>query len=338
MTLLAVRDLAVAYATSSGPVRAVDGATLDVPAGTVVGLVGESGCGKSTLGRALMGVLPDAGRIVAGRIVFEGRELTTMSARERRSLRWRRMAFVPQTAMNALDPVQRLRGQMLEVLRERGGFSRRSAQDRAEKLFRDVGIDPARLSGYPHQFSGGMRQRASIALALALDPVLVIADEPVTALDVIVQRQVLDLLRDLQARLGLAILLVTHDIAVVAYACDRVAVMYAGTIVESGPARALLERPLHPYTMGLTHAFPDIRGEAADLVPIEGAPPSLRHPPNGCRFAPRCPFAVPTCTTTAPDLRSVDADHDVACWRADDADVIRQRAAQPATWSAQRDP
>ena len=230
--------------------------------------------------------------------------------------------------------MQRLRAQLLEVLRERGGLGRRAALSRAEELFRRVGIDPARLADYPHQFSGGMRQRASIALALALDPVLVIADEPVTALDVIVQRQVLDLLRDLQARLGLAIILITHDIAVVAYACDRVAVMYAGRIVESGPARAVLERPLHPYTMGLMHAFPDMHGSDAALVPIEGVPPSLRDPPPGCRFAPRCPFAQDRCRAEPPPLATRAADHDVACWRADEAPVLRARAAEPATWAA----
>jgi peptide/nickel transport system ATP-binding protein len=334
VTLLAVRDLVVTYRTGAGPMRAVDGAMLDVPAGTIVGLVGESGCGKSTLGRALMGVLPSAGQIASGSIAFEGRELTALPERERRALRWRRMSFVPQTAMNALDPVQRLRAQMLEVLRARGGLHGAAARARAEELFRMVGIDPARLADYPHQFSGGMRQRASIALALALDPVLVIADEPVTALDVIVQRQVLDLLRGLQARLGLAIILVTHDIAVVAYACDRVAVMYAGRVVESGPAREVLERPLHPYTMGLTHAFPDVHGGDEALVPIEGAPPSLLHPPPGCRFAPRCPFAVDRCRAEAPALAPRGVDHDVACWRAEDAVALRQRAAEPATWAA----
>ena len=231
MSLLSVRDLTVTYDTQRGPVRAVDGLDLDVPAGSITGLVGESGCGKSTLGRALMGVLPDRGKIAAGEVIFEGQDLQTFSASARRALRWRRMAFIPQTAMNALDPVQRLSAQMAEILIERGGLSGREATARSSELFRLVGLDPARLAAYPHHFSGGMRQRASIALALALNPSLVIADEPVTALDVIVQRQVLDVLRELQARLQLSMILVTHDMAVVAYACDRVAVMYAGQIV-----------------------------------------------------------------------------------------------------------
>jgi peptide/nickel transport system ATP-binding protein len=332
MTLLSVRNLQVHYTTGGGTVRAVAGADLDVPAGSVVGLVGESGCGKSTLGRALMGVLPGTGRIAGGSITFEGRDLATLPERERRALRWRRMSFIPQTAMNALDPVQRLRAQMLEVLCARGGLTRTAAQSRAEALMRLVGLDPRCLSDYPHQFSGGMRQRASIALALALEPALVIADEPVTALDVIVQRQVLDVLGDLQHRLNLAMILVTHDMAVVAYACDRVAVMYAGQIVESGPVAAVLEAPFHPYTMGLTHAFPDVRDDAAALVPIEGAPPSLLSPPRGCRFAERCPFAEPACRTAAPPLAVVAPDHLAACWRSGSAADLRADAARPETW------
>jgi peptide/nickel transport system ATP-binding protein len=333
MSLLSVRDLRVTYASRAGPVRAVDGMDLDVPAGSITGLVGESGCGKSTLGRALMGVLPDAGRIAGGQVIFEGQDLVSLREAARRAIRWRRMAFIPQTAMNALDPVQRLRAQMLEVLIERGGLSRAAALDRAAALFHMVGLDPVRLSDYPHQFSGGMRQRASIALALALEPALVIADEPVTALDVIVQRQVLDVLRELQARLNLAMILVTHDMAVVAYACDRVAVMYAGQVIEAGPVGEVLERPLHPYTMGLTHAFPDVHGGTGALVPIEGAPPSLLHPPVGCRFAARCPFAEPRCHTQPPPMRDIATDHRVACWRAEEAPALRELAATPATWA-----
>jgi peptide/nickel transport system ATP-binding protein len=333
MSLLSVRDLQVTYASRAGAVRAVDGMDLDIPFGSITGLVGESGCGKSTLGRALMGVLPESGRISRGAVLFEGLDIVRLSRAAQRELRWRRMAFVPQTAMNALDPVQRLRAQMFEVLQQRGGLSRAEATARAAELFTMVGLDPARLSDYPHQFSGGMRQRASIALALALSPALVIADEPVTALDVIVQRQVLDVLRDLQARLNLAMILVTHDMAVVAYACDRVAVMYAGRIVESGPVAEVLERPLHPYTMGLSHAFPDVHGGEDALVPIEGAPPSLLHPPEGCRFAARCPFAVARCRIEQPLLTARAPDHLVACWRAEEAGELRRLAAKPGTWS-----
>jgi peptide/nickel transport system ATP-binding protein len=333
MMLLSIRDLQVHYTTGDGTIRAVDGVDLDVPAGSIVGLVGESGCGKSTFGRALMGVLPGTGRITGGSIMFEDHDLTRLPERELRALRWRRMSFVPQTAMNALDPVQRVGTQIREVLCDRGGLSRPAAQDRAEALMRMVGLDAGCLSDYPHQFSGGMRQRASIALALALEPALVIADEPVTALDVIVQRQVLDVLRDLQHRLNLAMILVTHDMAVIAYACDRAAVMYGGKIVETGPVAAVLEAPYHPYTMGLMHAFPDIRADEVALVPIEGAPPSLLHPPQGCRFADRCPFAEQRCRAEAPQLTLVDNDHLAACWRSDIAPALRHEAARPETWA-----
>ena len=330
--LLSVRDLAVHYATPAGPVRAVDGASFDVPSGGIVGLVGESGCGKSTLGRALMGVLPRAARIAGGEAVFEGRDLFALSPAERRALLWRRLAFIPQTAMNALDPVQRVGAQLAEVLTERGGLSRGAAAAQAAALFALVGLDGRRLGDWPHQFSGGMRQRASIALALALEPALVIADEPVTALDVIVQRQILDVLRELQSRLGLAMILVTHDVSVVAYSCDRVVVMYAGRVVESGPVRAVLEAPLHPYTMGLMNAFPDLEGAAGELVPIEGSPPSLLDPPAGCRFAPRCPFAVASCAAD-PALVEEAPDHHAACHRAAEAPALRDLAGRAATWS-----
>src|SRR6185437_7730973 len=242
-----------------------------------------------------------------------------LTAAARRAINWRRIAFIPQTAMNALDPVLRLRTQMLEVLVERGGLARAAALERAATLFRLVGLDPSRLADYPHQFSGGMRQRASIALALALEPALVIADEPVTALDVIVQRQVLDVLLDLRRRLNLAMILVTHDMAVVAYACDRAAVMYAGKVVESGPTAAVLEAPYHPYTMGLMHAFPELHAGTLALVPIDGVPPSLLDPPMGCRFAERCPFAESRCHSEQPPLIAVAEGHLTACWRSDQA-------------------
>ena len=331
--LLSVRDLAVHYDTAAGPVRAVDGASFDVPARSIVGLVGESGCGKSTLGRALMGVMPRNARIAAGSAVFEGRDLVSLSADARRDLLWRRLSFVPQTAMNALDPVHRVGAQVMEVLTERGGLSRQAAAARAAALFALVGLDAGRLRDWPHQFSGGMRQRASIALALALEPALLIADEPVTALDVIVQRQILDVMKELQSRLGLSMILVTHDVAVVAYACDRVVVMYAGRVVESGPVRAVLEAPLHPYTMGLMNAFPDLESAGGELVPIEGAPPSLLNPPAGCRFAPRCPFAVARCAEDPP-LAEEAPDHHAACWRVAEAPALRPQAARAATWAA----
>jgi peptide/nickel transport system ATP-binding protein len=330
VALLEVDDLAVEYRTSRGMVRAVEKARFTVPEGAIVGLVGESGCGKTTVARAITGVMAGNASIAGGRLVFRGEDVLTASDARRRDLRWREIAFVPQSAMNSLDPVYTVGAQIAEVLIHRGQRSRREAAARAEELFRLVGLNPSRLDEYPHQFSGGMRQRVAIALALALEPSLVIADEPVTALDVIVQRQVLDLVRDLQKRLNLSMILVTHDISVVAYLCDRVVVMYAGQVVESGTTDAVLARPRHPYTMGLTNAFPDLERAGSLLVPIEGSPPDLANPPTGCRFAPRCPFALPLCREVPP-LVTTDG-HAVACHRADEAPALRDAAKEAATW------
>ena len=330
--LLDVRDLAVTYRTARGLAHAVDGVDLVVPHGAMLGLVGESGCGKTTLARALMGVLPGNARVARGQISLDGTDLLALSPRARRRVLWREMSFVPQSAMNALDPVYRLRSQMREVLCQRGGLARGAADQRAEALFASVGLDPARMSDYPHQFSGGMRQRAAIALALALSPKLVIADEPVTALDVIVQRQVLDTFRRLGTELNVAAIFVTHDIAVVAYLCSITAVMYAGRIVEVGPTADVLARPAHPYTMGLMNAFPDLEGDTQSLAPIRGSPPDLHEPPAGCRFAARCPFVLPACAESYPERVGVAAAHEAACHRAGEAAALRDAARTPAVW------
>jgi len=331
--LLAVDNLSVSYRRNGAAIRAVDGVDLTVPAGAMLGLVGESGCGKSTLARALMGVLPGNARIEGGSIHLAGEDLLAIAPEKRRERLWRDISFVPQTAMNALDPVYRLRDQMREVLIERGGMARAAADRRAEELFGAVGLNPRRLEDFPHQFSGGMRQRAAIAMALALSPKLIIADEPVTALDVVVQRQVLDTLRALGRDLGLSAIIVTHDISVVAYLCGITAVMYAGRIVEYGPTQALTSAPAHPYTMGLMNASPDLYRVGEPLVPIDGAPPDLAHPPPGCRFAPRCPFALPACRETDPEAFAVGEGHRAACLRAGEADSLRELARKAATWS-----
>ena len=333
MSILQLDDLKIDYTTETGPVRAVDRGTFEVPRGEIVGLVGESGCGKTTLARAITGVMARNARVTSGAITFEGRNLTTASERARRDVLWREIAFVPQSAMNALDPVYRVAAQIREVLVERGDYKRRDVAPRIDALFRMVGLDPGRQHDYPHQFSGGMRQRVGIALALALDPKLLIADEPVTALDVIVQRQVLDTLRDLQKRLGISVIIVTHDISVVAYICDRIVVMYAGQVVEAGPVAEVLERPFHPYTMGLTNAFPDLARASDQLVPIPGHPPDLRDPPTGCRFAARCPFALDRCRTQDPPLAMVGPDHAASCWRADAVVDLRRQAKEAGTWA-----
>jgi peptide/nickel transport system ATP-binding protein len=233
--------------------------------------------------------------------------------------------------MSSLDPVYTVGAQLEEVLLKRGGASRAEAKARATELFELVGLSDRRLRDYPHQFSGGMRQRAAIAMALALEPSLLLADEPVTALDVIVQRQILDMLRALQQRLKLSMVMVTHDISVVAYLCDEVVVMYAGQVVESGPVREVLGRPRHPYTMGLRNAFPDLLSDAMELVPIHGSPPDLRQPLTGCRFAPRCPFVQPACTAGTLDVDATN-DHLTVCRRSAEADALRTAALDPKTW------
>ncbi|GAB5506354.1 MAG: ABC transporter ATP-binding protein [Rhizobiaceae bacterium] len=332
-TLLSVRDLKVSYKVGRGTLDAVDGASFDVPRGSIVGLVGESGCGKTTVARALTRVIADNATISGGQLLFEGRDLAAISEREMNAMRWRDIAFIPQSAMNSLDPVYTVEYQLNEVLRKRGGLGRAQARKRCEELFEMVGIETNRLGDFPHQFSGGMRQRVAIALALALNPKLVIADEPVTALDVIVQRQILDQLRELQQQLGISVILVTHDISVVAYICDRTVVMYAGRVAEQGTMEATLTQPSHPYTMGLRNAFPDLQGAASGmLTPINGAPPNLALPPPGCRFAPRCPFAIDKCTTVSPETLEVAAGHGAACHRADEASELRKLATRTETW------
>jgi peptide/nickel transport system ATP-binding protein len=332
MAILSIRDLQVHYRTPSGITRAVDGASFDVPEGAVVGLVGESGCGKTTVARAITGIMARNASVAGGSMMYRGRDLVRLDARAYNALRWREISFIPQSAMNSLDPVYRVGSQISEVLTRRGDYSRAQAQIRVRELFEMVGLNPQRLIDYPHQFSGGMRQRAAIALALALNPKLVIADEPVTALDVIVQRQVLDTIRELQRRLNLSVILVTHDISVVAYVCDQVVVMYAGQVAEAGPAGEVLGAPHHPYTMGLYNAFPDLQRSGDLLVPIDGSPPDLREPPSGCRFAPRCPFALEACDQV-PGLTTLNGgDHSAACWRTAEAAALRARAREPATW------
>lgn len=328
---LEVCDLKVRYRQSGGDTMAVDGASLTIPRGSITGIVGESGCGKTTLGRSIIGVVASNAEIAGGKMLFDGRDLATLSNKEQREIRWREIAFVPQSAMNSLNPVYRVGDQLRRILVERGRLAPHDARARQAELFSAVGLPPQRLNDFPHQFSGGMRQRVALAMALALKPKLIIADEPVTALDVLVQKQVLDLLIELRAKLSLSIILVTHDIGVIGYACDRVAVMYGGMVVEEGDTSTIFAAPAHPYTMGLLQAFPNIDSDERSLFPIKGSPPDLSRPPPGCRFEPRCPFAIETCRRPVPP-KEMAPRHKALCWRADDADTIRDRARQASTW------
>ncbi len=311
--LLDIRNLQVEYLTPHGPVRAVDNVSIAVQSGEVVGLAGESGSGKSTLAHAILRILHPPALITGGEILFSGKDTLTMNMTELEQFRWRSVSIVFQSAMNALNPVMRIRDQLLDVM-QCHGISKAEANRQAVRLFELVGIDPQRLDAYPHQLSGGMRQRTVIAIALALNPPLLIMDEPTTALDVVVQKDILQQIVHLKERMGFSILFITHDLSLLVEFSTHIAIMYAGEIVEKAPARELFTNPLHPYTVGLMNSFPSIRGEKKKLTGIPGSPPDLISPPGGCRFHPRCPRMMPECPVKAPANKAVAEDHTVACY------------------------
>ena len=307
-TVLKVEDLSVAYATDAGPVVAVDHVDLEVGRGEFLAIVGESGCGKSTLLYAIARLLgnPLPGEIVGGRVLFQGRDLVLLDEGELRRVRWRNLSVVMQSAMNALNPVLTIAEQMRDACQAHSDMSKAEIEARSREVLRLVSIDPVHLHSYPHQLSGGMRQRAMIAMALLFTPDLVIMDEPTSALDVVAQRSLMVQIKQLQEKLGFAVVFVTHDMSLVSHFSDRLLVMYAGKVVELSETRRLFERPLHPYSRGLLDAFPSIRGPKVRLTGIPGAPPNLAKPPAGCRFAPRCPQAMPRCVATDVPLYVVD--------------------------------
>jgi peptide/nickel transport system ATP-binding protein len=328
--LLDVRDLHTHFTTSAGVVRAVDGVSWDVQAGETLALVGESGCGKSVSALSVMRlVAPPAGRIVSGQILFKGRDLLTLSEEEMRRIRGREIGMIFQEPMTSLNPVLSVGRQLTEPVEIHLGMTPAQSRARAVELLSMVGVsDPERrLSQYPHQFSGGMRQRMMIAMALSCSPPLILADEPTTALDVTIQAQILELMKDLSRRLGVAMLIITHNLGVVARYADRVNVMYAGRIVERGTAREIYATPRHPYTRGLLRSVPRLdEPRRAKLQPIEGQPPDLSRLPEGCSFAPRCTYAVERCRVEAPTLVAVEGDHRASCWLAGDLDRLPQPA------------
>ena len=296
------------------------------------GLVGESGCGKSTAAEAVLGLLPNNGEIVEGSIRFRGVDLTRLTKSEMDTIRWNNISMISQGAMNALNPVHRISDQIVEAIQAHESISERKARDRVDELFELVGIDPERKDDYPHQFSGGMNQRAYIAMALALEPDLVIADEPTTALDVIVQDQILKRINELQDRLGISMMLITHDISVIAETCDRLGVMYGGKLMEYGDLNSIFEEPYNPYTLGLQNAFPTLRGEKQDLISIPGSPPDLAQVPEGCQFQERCPFATEVCSSSHPPLEAVNEDHYSACYHHSSINQMREQASKRQTW------
>jgi peptide/nickel transport system ATP-binding protein len=329
---LRVDGLRVQYRVAGGYLKAVDGISFEVKPGQSLGLVGESGCGKSTVAKAILRLLPDDAR-VDGEVLLDGTDVLRMSNRELRKIRWTKLALITQSAMNSLDPVYRIGDQIVESIVTHEPMSKQEAWRRAEELFTLVGIKRERLTDYPHQFSGGMRQRAVIAMALSLNAGLLVADEPTTALDSIMQDQVLARISRLQEELSRSMILVTHDMGVVAETCQTLAVMYAGRIIETGPITEVLTRPFHPYTMGLRNAFPTIGDERRQLISIPGNLPSLITAPPGCRFAARCPFSTEHCRQVDPPLVRVGDGHLSACHYPEQAVAFRTRAEERRTWN-----
>ena len=313
MELLRIDNLKTYFHIQAGTVRAVDGVSFTLEKGECLGLVGESGCGKTTTALSINRLLPREGRIEEGDIWLNGVNLNTLNDTEIRKYRWKEISMVFQGAMNALNPVMKIGDQIAEALVLHMGLNQKQAWERAGELFQLVEIEPKRLSGYPHEFSGGMKQRAMIAMALACDPKLIIGDEPTTALDVMVQAQILNLLDRLRKTLEMSMILITHDLSILGETCDRIAIMYAGKIVEIGSAENIYEAQMHPYTHQLLMAFPHIHRKKVMPQAIAGTPPDLINPPAGCRFHPRCLYAQPVCSQEEPHLDPVREGHSAAC-------------------------
>jgi oligopeptide transport system ATP-binding protein len=331
--LLEVDDLRVEFWTARGTVYAVNGISFDIAPGETLGIVGESGCGKSVTSLALLGILPRAARVPSGAAMFDGRDLLKLDDEQLRAVRGREIAMIFQDPMTSMNPVLTVGRQIREALEAHFGMDRKSADKRATDLLEQVGIPSPklRLKDYPHQFSGGMRQRAMIAMALACEPKLLIADEPTTALDVTIQAQILELLRALVAERDTALIMITHDLGVVAGMCERVNVMYAGMFMETGPAEKVFARPRHPYTLGLLQSVPRLdAGRRQQLQPIEGAPRNMLSAPAQCPFAPRCRYEVEKSLEEVPRLEEIEPDHRVACFNPVPADEWRRSQAGTA--------
>ena len=311
--LIDVEDLHVEYLSPRGPVRAVDGVTFSVAPGEVLGLAGESGSGKSTIAQAILRILQPPAIITGGKVEFGGRDVLAMSDAELADFRWREVSMVFQSAMNSLNPVMTVGDQISDAIRAHTPMTKSDARRRAAEMLKIVGIEEGRIDSYPHELSGGMRQRAVIAIALVLNPPLMIMDEPTTALDVVVQKEIMYQISELKERLGFSILFITHDLSLLVEISDRIAIMYAGQIVEMAPARQLFENPLHPYTQGLMSSFPSLTGDRKRLEGIPGSPPDLVAPPTGCRFHPRCPKRFEPCDRVFPVLTEISEGHFVAC-------------------------
>lgn len=312
--ILTIRDFTMHYMTRKGPVHAVDRLSLSLQRGQSLGLVGESGCGKSSLVLSILRTLPDNARIMGGHIFLDGVDLVTLSEDEMRAYRWKRVSMIFQGAMSSLNPVYRVGEQIVEAITAHESVTTAAARDRVVRLFQMVGLEPTYIDRYPHELSGGMKQRAVIAMALSCQPDLVIADEPTTALDVIVQDRILRELQKVQQETGTSMLYISHDIAVIAEVCGCIGVMYAGKLIEYADTEELFAWPVHPYTSALMSAFPSIRGEKRPLASLVGEPPDLLRPPSGCRFHPRCMYVTNVCIEQEPPMEEHRHGHLAACW------------------------
>lgn len=334
MPLLDIRDLTVQYTVDDETaVHAVDDVSLSIDHGEIFGLVGESGCGKTTLAKAIIRLLDRNGSIVDGEIRYKNRDLASLTDREIRDIRWAEISVIPQGSMSGLNPVYKVGDQIAEAItRHEPEVPREAAEQRGRDLLERVGVEPERGDDYAHELSGGMKQRAMIAMALACNPDLIIADEPTTALDVIVQDQVLDEFEAILGEMGVSIIIISHDISVIAETCDRVGVMYGGKLMEIGPADDVFGNPANPYTLGLKNSFPNVAKKQDQLVSIPGSASSLENPSPGCRFRDRCPFATEQCTTEHPPLYTMSPDHRSACYHLERLDEIRSEAKREETW------
>ncbi|WP_456400552.1 ABC transporter ATP-binding protein [Mesoaciditoga sp.] len=303
------------YSTKQGMVKAADGISFSINQGESMGLVGESGCGKTSVSMSIMRLLAENAKIVGGQILFKGQDIVKLKEEEMNKIRWAGIAMIFQAAMNSLNPVYKVGDQIIEaILAHEPDVTFEEARERVAELYKLVGLDPKRMDNYPHEYSGGMKQRAVIAMSLACNPDLIIADEPTTALDVIVQDMILKELSKIQKKLNMSMIYISHDIAVIAEVAEKIAIMYSGKIVELSDAVTIFKKPAHPYTVGLMSSFPSIHGEKKKLVTIPGEPPNLLNAPDHCRFAPRCPFATKECWEKTPPYEEIESNHYVACF------------------------
>ncbi len=337
--MLEIKQLRTHYQTAQGTVKAVDGVSVSMRKGEVFGLAGESGCGKSTFIRTIMRLIPESASVSAETFSFNGSDLLSMPDKEfREKILWQEISLVPQSAMSCLNPVYRVGDQIIEAIQAHSDMKRREAAERVRSLFDVVGLQGDLINSYPHEFSGGMRQRAMIAMSLCLNPGLIVMDEPTTGLDVLVQERILRNLNEIRQKMerSVSIFLITHDISVIAEMSDRIGIMYAGRLMEQAKALELFNEPYHPYTLGLMNAFPSIRARERELISIPGSPPNLIDDIPGCVFSARCPFSIPDCDLDRPEYKEVKADHFVACIRTDSVAEFRRLAGDKETWQSSK--